>query len=50
MGRKHAASKLPGYIKQNKGGAFYFDYNLFQAEVAKTGGQDGRLFLELFRR
>ena len=46
---KHAASKLPGYIKQNKGGAFYFDYDLFQAEVAKTGGQDGRLFLELFQ-
>ena len=46
---KHAASKLPLYIKQNKGGAFYFDYDLFQKVVKDTPGQDGRLFLELFQ-
>lgn len=46
---KKAASKLPSYIKQNKGGAFYFDYDLFQQVVKDTPGQDGRLFLELFQ-
>ena len=46
---KHAASKLPQYIKQNPGGAFYFDYDLFQKVVKDTAGQDGRLFLELFQ-
>ena len=46
---KHAASKLPEYIKQNPGGAFYFDYDLFQKVVKDTAGQDGRLFLELFQ-
>ena len=46
---KDAASRLSGYIRQNKGGAFYFDYNLFRQAVANTPGQDGRLFLELFQ-
>ena len=46
---KQAASKLPQYIKQNPGGAFYFDYDLFQKVVKDTAGQDGRLFLELFQ-
>ena len=46
---KDAASRLSGYIRQNKGGAFYFDYDLFQKAVKDTAGQDGRLFLELFQ-
>ena len=46
---KDAAGRLSGYIRQNKGGAFYFDYDLFRKAVADTTGQDGRLFLELFQ-
>ena len=46
---KDAAGRLSGYIRQNKGGAFYFDYDLFQKAVKDTAGQDGRLFLELFQ-
>ena len=46
---KLAASRISNYIRQNKGGAYYFDYDLFRDLVSKTDGEDGRRFLELFQ-
>jgi len=46
---KLAASRISNYIRQNEGGAYYFDYDLFRDLVSQTDGEDGRRFLELFQ-